>query len=112
MRFATPTAAYYCGVDLHARTLYLVVLDQAGAVRLDRNYPAQPDAFLAAVAPSEPTSAERGTSPSSSATAGRPTTKPPAGYYRRRMKQRLNKNYGAGRRRPGSPCSSGGWARR
>jgi hypothetical protein len=49
-RFATPTAAYYCGIDLHARTLYLVVLDQAGAVRLDRNYPAQPDAFLAAVA--------------------------------------------------------------
>jgi transposase len=51
MRFATPTAAYYCGIDLHARTMYLVVLDQAGAVRLDRNYPARPDAFLAAVAP-------------------------------------------------------------
>ena len=30
MRFATPTAAYYCGIDLHARTMYLVVLDQAG----------------------------------------------------------------------------------
>ena len=27
MRFATPTAAYYCGIDLHARTLYLVVKD-------------------------------------------------------------------------------------
>ena len=42
MRFATPTAAYYCGIDLHARTMYLVVLDQAGGVRLDRNYPAWP----------------------------------------------------------------------
>ena len=51
MRFATPTAAYYCGIDLHARTMYLVVLDHAGNVRLDRNYPARPDAFLAAVAP-------------------------------------------------------------
>jgi hypothetical protein len=28
------------------------------------------------------------------ATAGRPTTKPPSGRYRRRMKQRLDKNYG------------------
>jgi hypothetical protein len=37
MRFGTATAAYYCGIDLHARTMYLVVLDQAGVVRLDRN---------------------------------------------------------------------------
>lgn len=29
------------------------------------------------------------------ATAGRPTTKPPTGYYRRQMKQRLDKNYGS-----------------
>jgi hypothetical protein len=29
------------------------------------------------------------------ATAGRPTTKPPTGRYRRRMKQRLNKDYGS-----------------
>jgi hypothetical protein len=29
------------------------------------------------------------------AAIGRPTAKPPAGYYRRRMKQRLNKDYGA-----------------
>jgi hypothetical protein len=43
MRFATPTAAYYCGgIDLRARTMVLLVLDQADAVRLDRNYPARP----------------------------------------------------------------------
>jgi hypothetical protein len=29
------------------------------------------------------------------ATAGRPTSKPPTGKYRRRMKQRLNKDYGS-----------------
>jgi hypothetical protein len=28
MRFANPTAAYYCGIDLHARTMYLAVLDR------------------------------------------------------------------------------------
>lgn len=54
MRFASPTAAFYCGIDLHARTLFLVVLDHAGTVRLKRNLPARPDAFLQAVAPFRP----------------------------------------------------------
>jgi len=54
MRFASPTAAFYCGIDRHARTMYLVVLDHAGNVRLQRNLPARPDAFLAAVAPFRP----------------------------------------------------------
>lgn len=56
MRFFTPpsTAAYYCGIDLHARTLYLVVLDRDGNVCLQRNLPARPDAFLHAVAPFRP----------------------------------------------------------
>ena len=53
MRFFTPPAdaAYYCGIDLHARTMYLVVLDRDGNRRLDRNLPARPDAFLTAIAP-------------------------------------------------------------
>jgi transposase len=53
MRFFTPPAgtAFYAGVDLHARTMYLVVLDRDGDVRLRRNLPARPDAFLRAVAP-------------------------------------------------------------
>ena len=54
MRFLTQTAASYVGVDLHARTLYVCVLDQAGAVRLSRNLPARPDPVLAAVAPFRP----------------------------------------------------------
>ncbi len=56
MRFFTPPAdtAYYCGIDLHTRTMYLVVLDRAGDVRLHRNLPARPDVFLAAVAPFRP----------------------------------------------------------
>ena len=51
MRFYTQQHLYYCGVDLHARSLYLCVLDQAGEVLLHRNVRATPDAFLRAVAP-------------------------------------------------------------
>ena len=46
-----PETRFYGGVDLHARTLYLCVLDQDGSVRLSRNLPAAPDPFLRAVAP-------------------------------------------------------------
>jgi hypothetical protein len=35
---------FYCGVDLHARTMYVCVLDQAGSVVFDANLPAGPDA--------------------------------------------------------------------
>lgn len=38
-------------LDLHARTMYVCVLDQAGNVRLHRNLPTRPDAFLRAVEP-------------------------------------------------------------
>jgi transposase len=53
MRSYQPPAEtrFYAGVDLHARSLYLVVLDRDGAVRLARNLPAAPDPFLRAVAP-------------------------------------------------------------
>ena len=51
MRFYNQQHRFYCGVDLHARTMYLCVLDQAGTVVFDQNLPAAPDAFLDAVAP-------------------------------------------------------------
>jgi transposase len=54
MRFLDRTAASYVGVDLHARTLFLVVLDAAGTVRLARNLAAKPEPFLSAVAPFRP----------------------------------------------------------
>lgn len=31
MRFYKQPHAFYCGIDLHARTMYLCVLDHAGA---------------------------------------------------------------------------------
>ena len=39
----------YAGVDLHARSLFLVVLDQDGQTRLSRNLTAAPEPFLHAV---------------------------------------------------------------
>ena len=51
MRFYTQTHAFYCGIDLHARWMYLCVLDQQGEVLLHRNLRACPEAFLKAIQP-------------------------------------------------------------
>src|SRR5262245_37486807 len=51
MRFYQQQHRFYCGVDLHARCMYLCVLDQAGQTLLHRNFPANAAAFLEAVAP-------------------------------------------------------------
>ncbi|MCI0684590.1 MAG: hypothetical protein L0Y71_20975 [Gemmataceae bacterium] len=42
---------FYCGIDLHARTLYLCVLDQAGKKVLHKDVPSEPAALLEALAP-------------------------------------------------------------
>ena len=51
MRFYAQQHRFYAGIDLHARTLHLCVLDQAGAVVFDRNLPSRPEAPLRARAP-------------------------------------------------------------
>jgi transposase len=51
MRFYTGQHQHYCGVDLHARSMYLCILGQDGRVLLHRNVRAEADAFLEAVAP-------------------------------------------------------------
>jgi transposase len=51
MRFYNQPHRFYCGVDLHARTLSLCVLDASGAIALQQTVVAGPDAFLRAVAP-------------------------------------------------------------
>ena len=51
MRFYTKTHRHYCEIDLHARTMYLCILDREGEVLLHRNVKADSQAFLAAVAP-------------------------------------------------------------
>src|SRR5262249_16719498 len=53
MRSYQPPAdtRFYAGVDLHARSLYLVILDRDGLTRFGRNLPAAPEPFLRAVQP-------------------------------------------------------------
>ena len=51
MRFYTQQHQFYCGIDLHARTMYLCVLNQDGEIVLHRNMQAGPEPFLKAVAP-------------------------------------------------------------
>jgi len=51
MRFYNQPHQYYCGGDLHARSLYLHVLDSQGKTCFEKNLPACPQAFLEAVAP-------------------------------------------------------------
>jgi len=51
MRFYTKTHTHYCGVDLHAKTMYLCILDHEGKILLHKNIKSRPDAFLAAIAP-------------------------------------------------------------
>ena len=51
MRCYNQPHRFYCGVDLHARSLYAHVLDAKGKTVLDRDLPASPTAFLDAVQP-------------------------------------------------------------
>ena len=51
MRFYNGSHAFYCGVDLHAKSMFTHVLDDAGGTVFARDLPARPEAFLGAVAP-------------------------------------------------------------
>lgn len=51
MRFYTNQHRYYCGIDLHARSMYVCILDTQGEILLHRNLPCAPESFLKAIAP-------------------------------------------------------------
>src|SRR5438034_4152203 len=51
MRFYTTQHPFYCGIDLHARTMYLSILNQAGETLLHRNMVATPEALLKPLEP-------------------------------------------------------------
>ena len=51
MRFYNQVHQFYCGVDLHARSMYLCILDHQGNVVLHQDLPAEPATFLEAVTP-------------------------------------------------------------
>ena len=50
MRFYTTPHRYYCGIDLHARRMYICVLDAQGKILVHRNGPATPEHLLATIA--------------------------------------------------------------
>ena len=51
MNVYTGVHAYYCGIDLHARTMYVCVLDKEGKKVYHKNIPCRPDRFLQAIEP-------------------------------------------------------------
>jgi transposase len=51
MRFYTTQHKYYCGVDLHARTMYLCIIDSAGDILVHRNVPTSREVFLKMIEP-------------------------------------------------------------
>jgi transposase len=51
MRFYTKSHTHYCGIDLHAKTMYLCILDRDGKILLHKNMKSRPEDFLAAVQP-------------------------------------------------------------
>src|SRR5262249_47951683 len=51
MRFYTKQHKAYCGIDLHARSMYMCILSQDGEIVLHRNMKTSPEMFLKAIAP-------------------------------------------------------------
>jgi hypothetical protein len=51
MRFYEGQHRFYCGIDLHARSMYVCVVDHAGDVVFDRSLATRPDALLGALEP-------------------------------------------------------------
>ena len=51
MRFYNRQHTYYCGIDLHVKTMYVCILDGAGQVLVHRNVPSTSEAFLEVVGP-------------------------------------------------------------
>lgn len=51
MQFYTKQHQYYCGIDLHARSMYVCILDQTGRIVVERNMASAPEPFLTFIAP-------------------------------------------------------------
>ncbi len=51
MKFYNKLHAYYCGIDLHAKTMYVCIQDKNGEVLVHRNMRACPEVFLKTIQP-------------------------------------------------------------
>jgi hypothetical protein len=51
MRFYTEAHRYYCGIDLHARSMYVCIMDPGRKVLVHQNVDTTAEAFLALITP-------------------------------------------------------------
>ena len=51
MKFYTQSHHHSCGIDLHARSLYVCILNRDGTIHMHKNISASPQALLAIIAP-------------------------------------------------------------
>jgi len=51
MNFYNNTHPYYCGIDLHARSLYVCIIDQEGNICLHKEITASPEKLQALLEP-------------------------------------------------------------
>ena len=49
MKFYVKQHKYYCGVDLHARNLYVCIIDEKGVIVKHKNIDAKPEEFLSII---------------------------------------------------------------
>ena len=51
MRFYNQQHKYYCGIDLHARKMYVCILDQKGKMKVHQNISTDPEMFFELIFP-------------------------------------------------------------
>ena len=51
MRFYNNSHPYYCGIDLHARMLYVCIIDDQGEKQIHQKINAEPAALLRLIEP-------------------------------------------------------------
>ncbi len=51
MRFYTQQHQYYCGIDLHARKMYVCILNSLGKIVLHKNIKTDPETFFELIFP-------------------------------------------------------------
>ena len=51
MKFNKEQHKFYCGIDLHARKMYVCIIDQRGKTRVHQNISTDPQAFFELIFP-------------------------------------------------------------
>ena len=51
MRFYKEHHQFYAGIDLHARKMYICIIDSMGNTMLHKNYDSSPDCLISAIGP-------------------------------------------------------------